>query len=95
MKDEGIEAFYLDYREPGSIEALVAAVLERTGGKLDALYNNGAHAQPGAVEDLPVEALPEQFERISSAGTILPAASCRSCGRKATAASSIARRSSA
>ena len=62
LKNEGIEAFYLDYREPASIEALVAAVLEQTGGKLDALYNNGAHAQPGAVEDLPVEALREQFE---------------------------------
>jgi NAD(P)-dependent dehydrogenase (short-subunit alcohol dehydrogenase family) len=59
---EGIEAFYLDYREPQSIEALVGAVLERTGGRLDALFNNGAHAQPGAVEDLPVEALREQFE---------------------------------
>ena len=45
-----------------SIEALVAAVLERTGGTLDALYNNGAYAQAGAVEDLPVEALREQFE---------------------------------
>ena len=62
MENEGIEAFYLDYREPASIEALAAAVLEQTGGKLDALYNNGAHAQPGAVEDLPVEALREQFE---------------------------------
>ena len=40
----------------------MAAVLERTGGTLDALYNNGAHAQAGAVEDLPVEALREQFE---------------------------------
>ena len=59
---DGIEAFYLDYREPASIDALVTAVLERTGGTLDALYNNGAHAQPGAVEDLPVAALREQFE---------------------------------
>ena len=37
-------------------------MLERTGGTLDALYNNGAYAQPGAVEDLPVAALREQFE---------------------------------
>ena len=62
LRNEGFEAFYLDYREPESIEALVAAVMERTGGRLDALYNNGAHAQAGAVEDLPVEALREQFE---------------------------------
>ncbi|MFC5387216.1 SDR family oxidoreductase [Aquamicrobium segne] len=62
LQRDGFEAFYLDYREPDSIEALVSAVLERTGGRLDALYNNGAHAQAGAVEDLPVEALREQFE---------------------------------
>ena len=62
LETDGIEAFYLDYREPKSIEALVASVLERTGGRLDALFNNGAYAQPGAVEDLPVAALREQFE---------------------------------
>ncbi|HET7411351.1 MAG TPA: SDR family oxidoreductase [Pararhizobium sp.] len=59
---DGLEAFYLDYREPESIEALVEAVLARTGGRLDALFNNGSYAQAGAVEDLPVEALREQFE---------------------------------
>ena len=62
LEADGIEAFYLDYREPESIEALVAAVLARTDGHLDALYNNGAYAQAGAVEDLPVAALREQFE---------------------------------
>ncbi|MET2831826.1 SDR family oxidoreductase [Mesorhizobium shangrilense] len=58
----GIEAFYLDYGEPGSIAALVASVVDRTGGRIDALFNNGAYAQAGAVEDLPVAALREQFE---------------------------------
>lgn len=62
LENEGIEAFYLDYREPDSVATLVHEVLERTGGRLDALFNNGAHAQAGAVEDLPVEALREQFE---------------------------------
>lgn len=62
LEADGIEAFYLDYREPDSISALADAVLGRTGGRLDALYNNGAYAQPGAVEDLPVAALREQFE---------------------------------
>jgi NAD(P)-dependent dehydrogenase (short-subunit alcohol dehydrogenase family) len=59
---EGIACFYLDYREPESIAKLVDDVLARTGGTLDALYNNGAYAQAGAVEDLPVDALREQFE---------------------------------
>jgi NAD(P)-dependent dehydrogenase (short-subunit alcohol dehydrogenase family) len=62
LKADGLEAFYLDYREPESIEALVENVLRETGGKLDALFNNGGYAQPGAVEDMPMEALREQFE---------------------------------
>ncbi|MGB3900361.1 MAG: SDR family oxidoreductase [Mesorhizobium sp.] len=62
LEADGIEAFHLDYTDSASIERLVAAVLERTGGRLDALYNNGAYAQAGAVEDLPVEVLRRQFE---------------------------------
>ncbi|PBB88405.1 MULTISPECIES: SDR family oxidoreductase [unclassified Mesorhizobium] len=62
LEGDGIEGFYLDYREADSIAAFVDGVLERTGGTLGALFNNGAYAQPGAVEDLPVEALREQFE---------------------------------
>src|SRR5690606_16384542 len=53
---------YLDYREANSIAAVVEEVLSRTGGRLDALFNNGAYVQAGAVEDMPVEALREQFE---------------------------------
>ncbi|RVB83431.1 SDR family NAD(P)-dependent oxidoreductase, partial [Mesorhizobium sp. M7A.F.Ca.CA.002.04.1.1] len=48
LEADGIEAFYLDYCEPDSIAALVTAVLDRTGGRLDALFNNRAYAQPGA-----------------------------------------------
>ena len=36
--------------------------MEKTGGELDALFNNGAFGQPGAVEDLPREVLRRQFE---------------------------------
>jgi NAD(P)-dependent dehydrogenase (short-subunit alcohol dehydrogenase family) len=39
----------------------VAETLRRTGGKLDALFNNGAYGQPGAVEDLSREVLEAQF----------------------------------
>jgi len=59
---DGIEAFPLDYREGTSIAALFDTVMAATGGTLDAIFNNGAYSQPGAVEDLPVEALREQFE---------------------------------
>ncbi|GHC76247.1 SDR family oxidoreductase [Limoniibacter endophyticus] len=62
LQADGIETFYLDYGEPASIPVLVDLVLEKTGGTLDALYNNGAYAQAGAVEDLPTQALRDQFE---------------------------------
>lgn len=62
LEADGLEAFYLDYREPDSIARLVEEVLARTGGRLDALFNNGGYSQPGAVEDISVAALREQFE---------------------------------
>lgn len=62
LEADGIEAFYMDYTEPESIAALMDQVLGRTGGRLDALFNNGAYAQAGATEDLPTEALRLQFE---------------------------------
>lgn len=62
LDSDGIGACYLDYREPESIAELFATVMEATGGRLDAIFNNGAHAQAGAVEDLPVDSLREQFE---------------------------------
>jgi NAD(P)-dependent dehydrogenase (short-subunit alcohol dehydrogenase family) len=63
LKDEeGVDSHYLDYAEPDSIEKAVAQVLEATGGKLTALFNNGAYGQPGAVEDLRREVLRAQFE---------------------------------
>ncbi|KAB2710830.1 SDR family oxidoreductase [Brucella intermedia] len=62
LRAKGIEAHYLDYTQPQSIANLVDEVLRQTDGTLDALFNNGAYAQPGAIEDLPVEALRQQFE---------------------------------
>lgn len=62
LRAKGIEAHYLDYTQPQSIANLVDEVLRQADGRLDALFNNGAYAQPGAIEDLPVEALRQQFE---------------------------------
>lgn len=62
LKAEGFETFYLDYREPESIKICFDAVMKAANGKLDALFNNGAYSQAGAVEDLPIEALREQFD---------------------------------
>lgn len=62
LRDAGITAIYLDYTDQQSINACKEAVLNHTGGKLDALFNNGAYGQPGAVEDLPTDVLRQQFE---------------------------------
>ncbi|SFD07122.1 SDR family oxidoreductase [Tropicimonas isoalkanivorans] len=60
--DEGLESFSLDYADAASIAAAVAEATARTGGTLDALYNNGAFALPGALEDLPTDGLRAIFE---------------------------------
>jgi NAD(P)-dependent dehydrogenase (short-subunit alcohol dehydrogenase family) len=62
LRGEGQESFRLDYADEASIAAALAEALGRTGGTLDALFNNGAFACPGLVEDLPREALREIFE---------------------------------
>ncbi|MBY6057953.1 SDR family NAD(P)-dependent oxidoreductase [Leisingera daeponensis] len=62
MRAEGFESPRIDYTDPESITAGLAEVLEATGGTLDALFNNGAHGLPGAVEDLPTEGLRAIFE---------------------------------
>lgn len=58
----GFESLRLDLDDSASIQAATAAVLERTDGRLDALFNNGGFGQVGAVEDLTRAALREQFE---------------------------------
>jgi NAD(P)-dependent dehydrogenase (short-subunit alcohol dehydrogenase family) len=62
LRSEGFESPRIDYSDPDSIVNGLAETLEATGGTLDALYNNGAYACPGAVEDLPVGALRAIFE---------------------------------
>lgn len=62
LRDEGFASPRLDYTDSDSIINALAEVLEATGGTLDALFNNGAYATPGAVEDLPTDALREIFE---------------------------------
>ena len=59
---EGFDSPRIDYTDSDSIVSGLAAVLDATGGTLDVLYNNGAYACPGAVEDLPRDALRAIFE---------------------------------
>lgn len=59
---EGFECLQLDLADSASIQHAVKQLSEMTDGKIDALFNNGAFGQPGAVEDLSREALRNQFE---------------------------------
>jgi NAD(P)-dependent dehydrogenase (short-subunit alcohol dehydrogenase family) len=52
----------LDLNDEVCIESAFTKAVEIAGGKLDALFNNGAYGQPGAVEDLSTKALRLQFE---------------------------------
>jgi NAD(P)-dependent dehydrogenase (short-subunit alcohol dehydrogenase family) len=62
LSAEGFESPRIDYEDEATIGAGLAEVLEATGGRLDALFNNGAYGLPGAVEDLPVAGLRQIFE---------------------------------
>jgi NAD(P)-dependent dehydrogenase (short-subunit alcohol dehydrogenase family) len=62
LEQRGLEALQLDLTDSDSINRAVEEVLQRSGGTLYALFNNGAYGQPGAVEDLSREVLREQFE---------------------------------
>jgi len=62
LKSEGFESFVLDYSDEASVSAGAAQALSLTDGTLNALFNNGAFASPGAVEDLPRQAMREIFE---------------------------------
>jgi NAD(P)-dependent dehydrogenase (short-subunit alcohol dehydrogenase family) len=86
LRTRGFEALMLDLMKSDSIAAAVDAVLERTGGALYGLFNNGAYGQPGAVEDLSREVLRAQFETNLFGGhelvrRVLPAMRRRGQGR--------------
>ena len=59
---EGFSAIKLDLADSESIQQAVNQVIALTGGRCDALFNNGAFGQPGAVEDLTRDVLRYQFE---------------------------------
>ncbi|MDH5600732.1 MAG: SDR family oxidoreductase [Gammaproteobacteria bacterium] len=62
LNEMGLESLYLDLTDHLSIQNAIKEILRRNNGSLYALFNNGAYAQPGAVEDLSTDALRQQFE---------------------------------
>ena len=62
LKDKGFEAFYIDVTKKETITKALDEILQLTNGTLYALFNNAGFGQPGALEDVPTQALREQFE---------------------------------
>jgi NAD(P)-dependent dehydrogenase (short-subunit alcohol dehydrogenase family) len=83
---EKLEVLPLELSDPGSIAACADQALARTGGKLDALYNNAAYGVIGAMEDITADALRRHFE-VNVIGThdltrrIIPAMRAQGHGR--------------
>lgn len=86
LEAERLESFPLDLASEASIAQAVAEALQRGGGRIDALFNNGAFAIPGAVEDLPRAALRAIFEtnlfgQVDLTNRLLPAMRAQGRGR--------------
>lgn len=62
LQQEGFDSPLIDYSAPDTISTGLQAVLDSTGGNLDALFNNGAYAIPGALEDIPDAAMRAIFD---------------------------------
>ncbi len=62
LSQESLTCIQLDLTCEASINQAVEQALELSNHRLYALFNNGAYGQPGALEDLPVQAMREQFE---------------------------------
>ncbi|MFZ5963965.1 SDR family NAD(P)-dependent oxidoreductase [Thalassococcus sp. BH17M4-6] len=62
LRAGGFDSPQIDYEDSASIRTGLAELLEATGGRLDALFNNGAYAIPAPLEDVPTDALRATFE---------------------------------
>jgi NAD(P)-dependent dehydrogenase (short-subunit alcohol dehydrogenase family) len=82
----GVEVLRLDLGDPASIARCADEALRLSDGQIDALFNNGAYGQVGAVEDLSADVLRRQME-VNLIGThdftrrFIPAMRARGAGR--------------
>jgi short-subunit dehydrogenase len=61
LESLGFRTFLLDVTNKEQISYALKTIYEEDG-KIDAVFNNAGFGQPGAVEDITVEVLREQFE---------------------------------
>ena len=86
LQAQGLESLQLDLADSASIQRAVDEVLKRSDGRLDALFNNGAYGQAGAIEDLSREVLRAQFETnlfgaVELSNRVIPAMRAQGHGR--------------
>lgn len=62
LRAQGLTCIQLDLNDENSIREGVKQALALSDQQLSAVFNNGAYGQPGALEDLPTQALRAQFE---------------------------------
>ena len=62
LRARGLESWRIDYADEESVRKGAEEALNRTDGRLDALFNNGAYGLVGPVEDVPRQAMREIFE---------------------------------
>ncbi|WP_299021436.1 SDR family oxidoreductase [uncultured Photobacterium sp.] len=62
LQQQGLNCVRLDLDDTSSIHEGLKECLAMSGGRIDVLFNNAAYGQPGALEDLPTNALRQQFE---------------------------------
>lgn len=63
LKDKyGLDSTVIDYDIQKSILSGLEYALDKTNGKIDVLFNNGAYGLPALVEDIPVDSLRGIFE---------------------------------
>lgn len=61
LESEGLESFPLDCEDPDSVRSAAQQALTLSAGRIDALFNNGAYAIPGPLEDLSRDAMRAVF----------------------------------
>ncbi len=62
LNKAGFDAVKLDLADSNSIQLAAEYVIKQSNGQLYGLINNAAYGLTGAVEDLPIQALRDQFE---------------------------------
>ena len=61
-REDGLEALHMELSDPASVAHCAGEALALAGGRIDALFNNAAFGQVGAVEDLTAAVLRHQLE---------------------------------